>query len=222
VGERDRDPAVDHLCPPRRLTIVERQDVALTLKVLAAGAVAGIAANVRISHQRLAVPSLSVLHSDHMAARRVLDALPVRRRASDRCLDWDCTPLQRGLVGAGPWEPRAFDRSGFRLDTLGGNNSYLRAVAVEAEMRGYSFDRRKIGRGRRDIVLSATRGQLAYEWKHLLRKLRTRDPGLYARWRRNLRPAPHPLFEIVAGGVEAWERRRLRRDRRVGSLAAHR
>jgi hypothetical protein len=107
VGERDRDPAVDHLCPPRRLTIVERQDVALTLKVLAAGAVAGIAANVRISHQRLAVPSLSVLHSDHMAARRVLDALPVRRRASDRCLDWDCTPLQRGLVGAGPWEPRA-------------------------------------------------------------------------------------------------------------------
>jgi Pyrimidine dimer DNA glycosylase len=99
-------------------------------------------------------------------------------------------------------------------------DSYLRAVAVEAEMRGYSFDRRKIGRGRRDIVLSATRGQLAYEWKHLPRKLRTRDPGLYARWRRNLPPAPHPLFEIVAGGVEAWERRRLRRDRRVGSLAA--
>ena len=123
MGERDRDPAVDHLCPRRRLTIVERQDVVLTLKVLAAGGAAGIAANVRISHHRLAVPSLSVLHSDHMAARRVLDALTVRRRASDRCLDWDCTPLQRGLVGAGPWEPRAFDRSGFRLDTLGGNNT---------------------------------------------------------------------------------------------------
>jgi hypothetical protein len=46
MGERDHDPAVDHLCPGRRLTIVERQDMVLTLKVLAAGAVAGIAANV--------------------------------------------------------------------------------------------------------------------------------------------------------------------------------
>jgi hypothetical protein len=45
VGERDRDPAVDHLCPGRCLTIVERQEVVLSLKALAAGAVAGIAAN---------------------------------------------------------------------------------------------------------------------------------------------------------------------------------
>ena len=85
----------------------------------------------------------------------------------------------------------------------------------------HSIDARLVGAGA--VSYSAQpEGQLAYEWKHLLRKLRTRDPGLYARWRRNLRPAPHPLFEIVAGGVEAWERRRLRRDRRVGSLAAHR
>lgn len=86
-------------------------------------------------------------------------------------------------------------------------NVYLRAVASEAEKRGYAFDRRKIGPGRRVVTLSATRGQLAYEWRHLLRKLRARSPALYARWRKDARPEPHPLFEIVAGGVEAWERR---------------
>jgi hypothetical protein len=86
-------------------------------------------------------------------------------------------------------------------------NIYLRAVASEAEKRGYAFDRRKIGPGRRGVTLSATRGQLAYEWRHLLRKLRARSPALYARWRKDARPEPHPLFEIVAGGVESWERR---------------
>ena len=87
-------------------------------------------------------------------------------------------------------------------------NSYLGAVASEAAKRGYSFDRQKIGPVRRPVTLSATRGQLAFEWKHLLRKLRARNPGLYARSLRDARPEPHPLFEIVQGGVEPWERQR--------------
>jgi Pyrimidine dimer DNA glycosylase len=89
-------------------------------------------------------------------------------------------------------------------------NTYLRAVAIEAEGRGYSFDRQKIGPGRRDVALRVTEGQLAYEWQHLLRKLRARSPTLYAQWRRAARPEPHPLFEIVQGGVEAWERKPIR------------
>jgi len=80
---------------------------------------------------------------------------------------------------------------------------------MEAESRGYSFDRRKIGPVRRGIVLSATQGQLAYEWQHLLRKLRARSPELYARWRRDRCPDPHPLFEIVQGRVESWELKRV-------------
>jgi len=88
-------------------------------------------------------------------------------------------------------------------------NGYLRAVAVEAETRGYSFDRQKIGPGRRGVTLRATSGPLALEWKHLLRKLRGRSPRLYARWRRDARPEPHPLFEIVPGRVEPWERQRF-------------
>jgi pyrimidine dimer DNA glycosylase len=84
---------------------------------------------------------------------------------------------------------------------------YLRAVAAEADARGYAFDRRKLGRGRRDVTLPATRGQLAYEWKHLLQKLRARSPLLHARWRTHRRPHAHPLFVIVPGKMEIWERK---------------
>jgi hypothetical protein len=85
-------------------------------------------------------------------------------------------------------------------------NAYLRMVLVEAEARGYAFDRKKIGPLRRGIRLTATRGQLAFERQHLLRKLRLRSPELY-RARRVAAFAPHPLFRIVSGGVEAWERK---------------
>jgi Pyrimidine dimer DNA glycosylase len=88
-------------------------------------------------------------------------------------------------------------------------NIYLKAVAIEAEKRGYLFDRQKIGPGRRGVTLGATQGQLAYEWKHLLRKLKARSPRVYARWRKEAHPQPHPLFEIVRGGVESWERKRV-------------
>lgn len=88
-------------------------------------------------------------------------------------------------------------------------NTYLTEVAIEAQKRGYSFDRQKIGPARRGVTLRATHGQLAYEWKHLLRKLRSRSPGLYSRWRRDASPEPHPLFEIVQGSVEPWERQQF-------------
>jgi len=87
-------------------------------------------------------------------------------------------------------------------------NAYLRAVAQEAELRGYAFDRRKLGPGRVDFVMSATQGQMAHEWKHLMRKLRIRNPRLHAKWRTLSSPEPHPLFGITAGPVEPWERKR--------------
>jgi hypothetical protein len=86
-------------------------------------------------------------------------------------------------------------------------NLYLRGVANEAAHRGYAFDCRKIGPVRGDVVLTATQGQLDYEWQHLLRKLRGRSRNLYARLRRAASPEPHPIFHIVPGAVESWERR---------------
>jgi len=93
-------------------------------------------------------------------------------------------------------------------------NMYLQVVATEAECRGYAFDRGKLGPGRGTITLRVTRGQLSYEWRHLLRKLRVRAPRLHSRWSRERSPEPHPMFKIVDGPIEAWERdKRLVRQR---------
>ena len=85
-------------------------------------------------------------------------------------------------------------------------NAYLASSAAEAQARGYSFDRSKIGPWRRGIRLPATAGQVAYEWRHLKRKLARRSPEVRRRWRSERRPVVHPLFRIVPGDVESWER----------------
>jgi hypothetical protein len=86
-------------------------------------------------------------------------------------------------------------------------NAYLRLVLVEAQARGYAFDRKKIGPLRPGISLKATQGQLEFERQHLLRKLRARSPQLYRVRRRLAAFEPHPLFRVVPGGLEPWERR---------------
>ena len=53
-------------------------------------------------------------------------------------------------------------------------NHYLSAVLAEAVVRGYAFDGRSIRAARGRIAISVSKGQLAHEWQHLLRKLRQR------------------------------------------------
>ena len=84
--------------------------------------------------------------------------------------------------------------------------AYLEAVCEEATTRGYNFDRAKIrARGSRQ-KLTCTRGQLLYEWGHLRNKLEARSPDRFAMGGKSRRPNPHPLFTIVAGDVESWEK----------------
>lgn len=85
-------------------------------------------------------------------------------------------------------------------------DTYLAAVCDEADGRGYRFDRGKLGRGRVRGRLSVTAGQLAFEWAHLLAKVRRRRPA-HARTLARVRvPRPHPLFRVVPGPVASWER----------------
>jgi hypothetical protein len=84
-------------------------------------------------------------------------------------------------------------------------NAYLLAVYKEAVARGYAFDKKKLGSVRSKARIRATAGQLAYEWKHLRSKLAERCPQ---RARRVGELVAHPLFRVVPGAVEAWERRR--------------
>ena len=89
-------------------------------------------------------------------------------------------------------------------------NAYLAAVHAEATRRGYSFDTRKLAPVRRAVRLTTTIGQLSYERGHLGRKLRARNRGYYRRLiglRAGERLRAHPLFRIVPGAVEEWERR---------------
>ena len=93
-------------------------------------------------------------------------------------------------------------------DPVAALDAYLHHVLVEARRRGYRFDESKI-RAAPGVSSWPRRrlhaGQLAFEWQHLLAKLRARDPD---RWRRERRgqPACHPSFRVVAGDVESWER----------------
>jgi hypothetical protein len=82
---------------------------------------------------------------------------------------------------------------------------YLRLVHAEAEKRGYHFDATKIGRGGSVELLPVTRGQLKYEWDHLVRKLESRAPSWLSHVQDVARPKPHPLFRVVAGGIAEWE-----------------
>jgi hypothetical protein len=89
---------------------------------------------------------------------------------------------------------------------VGSIAEYLRVVHDEAVNRDYRFAAKKIGRARSRAPLSVTRGQLEFEWRHLLEKLRVRDPERLARLRKVKRPRPHPMFRVVRGSIEQWER----------------
>ncbi len=88
---------------------------------------------------------------------------------------------------------------------VGSIGSYLVGLHQEAVRRGYRFDQRRIARRGRTIRLKATRGQIAYEWRHLRAKLAVRDKRWLAGLGRVAQPEAHPLFRVVPGGIEAWE-----------------
>ena len=89
---------------------------------------------------------------------------------------------------------------------VGAIAEYLRVVHAESLLRGYSFASGKVSRARATDVIVVTRGQIQYEWRHLMAKLAMRDPEWRDRLERVVRPQPHPLFRIVRGGPEAWEK----------------
>jgi hypothetical protein len=86
--------------------------------------------------------------------------------------------------------------------------AYLKAVHEEAVRREYNFNVLKIGAQRSRGKIKETRGQLLYEWKHLKRKLKKRDPDRLREFASIKIPAPHPLFRIISGQVRAWEKRK--------------
>ncbi len=85
-------------------------------------------------------------------------------------------------------------------------NAYLAEVHAESVRRGYRFDKRKLAGAKARGTLVVTRGQLEFEWEHLLRKLRRRSPAAFQAAKKAGRPSCHPLFTIRAGPIADWER----------------
>lgn len=93
-----------------------------------------------------------------------------------------------------------------QTDPVASIGAFLTALADEADRRGYRFDRTRIIHPSDSVTpIELTRGQLDYEWAHLLAKVSARNPGHYEKIR-DCEPLPHPLFTVVDGRIAAWER----------------
>ena len=77
---------------------------------------------------------------------------------------------------------------------------------AEAAARGYRFDAGKISAGRTASRIAVTRGQLDFEWHHLMAKLEARAPERWRTMSASDAVVPHPLFRMVPGEVADWER----------------
>ncbi|MFA4984939.1 MAG: pyrimidine dimer DNA glycosylase/endonuclease V [Candidatus Omnitrophota bacterium] len=97
-----------------------------------------------------------------------------------------------------------FRRQGRPLGRIG---FYLEYVRREALKRGYCFSIDKIGNfSRVPHSIEVKRGQLLFEFRHLMGKLKKRDPGLYRLLLKTRKIQAHPLFRVTSGGKEEWER----------------
>jgi hypothetical protein len=91
-------------------------------------------------------------------------------------------------------------------DSLIAIGAYLKEIYIEARIRGYSFDKKKVIKisGSKKFSIPVKRGQIEFEKKHLLNKLSLRDPERCSLLKANINI--HPLFYIVPGGIESWEK----------------
>jgi hypothetical protein len=94
-------------------------------------------------------------------------------------------------------------------DQMAAIGAYLLEIYDEACLRDYCFDASKILSNGQGIQIKVSLGQLKYEWNHFLNKLRLRDPQRFEIVRPIKNPAPHPLFLMVKGQLEPWERTKL-------------
>jgi hypothetical protein len=85
-------------------------------------------------------------------------------------------------------------------------NNYLRGLYLEADRRGYHFDRTKFGPVRNNASIPVTIGQLRFEMRHLSQKVHSRSPGEKKRLPQLKEVKPHPMFRVRPGPREHWER----------------
>lgn len=92
-------------------------------------------------------------------------------------------------------------------DPLNAINAYLQFVLDDANNRKYNFDKKKINfKLKFDEKLKITDKQLEYEFSHLLKKLKVRCPSKYKALLKIKKIECNPIFKVIKGPVEQWEK----------------
>jgi len=85
--------------------------------------------------------------------------------------------------------------------------AYLAEVKKEAVHRGYRFsDNKIIEIPTRKVKMPVATGQLAFELRHLKKKLANRDSELLKKVARVKKAHAHPVFAVKKGKMECWEK----------------
>lgn len=84
-------------------------------------------------------------------------------------------------------------------------NYYLSNVVDEAKKRNYNFDESKLNFDEKKELIIVTKGQIEYEFKHLLNKLKVRDFKRYEKFKNLKNIEIHPMFKVIDGNIENWE-----------------
>lgn len=96
-----------------------------------------------------------------------------------------------------------FKNSDSSIDAI---STYLWGVHKEAVKREYNFDSTKIIKKLSDIKIPVTKGQLEFELEHITQKVALRTPS-HLHIINELTDIPqHPVFKIVKGDLEFWEK----------------
>ncbi len=96
-----------------------------------------------------------------------------------------------------------FRNTRFPLESI---NFYLQCVWEESQKRNYNFDINKFITEKGPFDINVSKGQLEFEMTHLLAKLKKRDYECYLKHKNEKEIKPHPLFSILEGNVESWEK----------------
>lgn len=98
-------------------------------------------------------------------------------------------------------------------DPIAAIGFYLDCLYQEALHRDYKFNKNLIeslpdqtARKKLRKSIRVTTGQLDYEWQHLMAKETGRSPQAVKKLHQTSKPEPHPLFALVEGGTEEWEK----------------
>jgi hypothetical protein len=90
-------------------------------------------------------------------------------------------------------------------------NQYLNMVYENSVERGFNFNKNLINPDFMPTRLTVTEKQIKFEMNHLIMKLETRDPERFHKLSSERKIDANPLFRIIDGEIEPWEKLKIKR-----------